>query len=128
MEVSIFLAKAFSIYFLVVGLAMIIRHKKMKEVIDAFFKNKGGIFLAAIITLILGILLVLFHPRFTADWCVVITVLAWLTLLKGVVYMFVPEFIMYTKKGILSHAGVFYVAGIVCLILAGFLGYHGFII
>ena len=39
MDVSIFLAKAFSIYFLVMGVTMIVRRKKMQEVIDAFFAN-----------------------------------------------------------------------------------------
>ena len=91
MTTSIFLAKAFSLYFLIMGLAIIVRRKKFQEVFTEFLSNQTCLFLTAIITVILGILLVIAHPMFTADWRSVITALAWLTLIKGLVYLFVPE-------------------------------------
>ncbi len=126
MDTSIFLAKAFSIYFLIMGITIIFRRKKLMEAVDALFANAGNIFFMAIIVLILGIILVLFHPAFTPDWRSVITVLCWLTLLKGIVYILVPEFIMLTKQKMFASAAYFYIGGIICLALALYLGYYGF--
>ena len=126
MDTSIFLAKAFSIYFLIIGITVILRRKKLLEAVGALFANKGNIFFMAIMILILGIILVLFHPAFTPDWRSVITVLCWLTLLKGIVYILVPEFIMITKQKMFASAPYYYIAGIICLALAIYLGYYGF--
>ena len=126
MNVSIFLARVFCLYFLAMGLTLIIRRKKMQEVLTSALGHSSCLFVISLMTLIIGILLVVAHPVFTATWTCVITVLAWLSLLKGLVYVVFPEYIVLTKTKILSYVSMYYISGVVLLALAAFLGYHGF--
>jgi len=91
MEVTIFLAKIFAIYFIVMSLAMLFRKDYFKGAICAISKDSGLSLFSAIVTMIAGSLLVLFHNVWVFAWPVVITVLCWLVLVKGVVKILYPE-------------------------------------
>ena len=126
MDISIFLAKAFSLYFIIVGLALIIRKIRFKLAFKEILDSKSYILFIAILATILGILMVISHPDFTKDWRSVITVLAWLTLLKGIAHLFIPEAVTSYKRKILSHYRTYYIVGIICILLGLYLGYYGF--
>jgi len=126
MEISIFLAKAFSVYFLVMGVAVILRRHWLQAVFADLLNSKASMFIIAILTLILGILLIISHPAFTCDWRSVITVLAWLTFIKGLVYVFFADKLMPFKQKMLAYSAVYYISGIVCLLLGVYLGCQGF--
>lgn len=125
MDISIFLAKAFAIYFVIMGLIMLIRRKVFQEALTQLTNNRGSIFLIAIVTLILGIILVLFHPEFTKDWRSVITVLCWLTLLKGIVNLLIPEKMLLISQKLLANRVFYYIDGVIILALGVYLGYCG---
>ena len=87
---SIFLAKAFSIYFIVMSLAMLFNRRYFLEAAIETVTQKGLDLLSSLFTFILGILLVLYHNVWVANWTVIITLLAWITLLKGIVRLLIP--------------------------------------
>ena len=125
--ISIFLAKAFSIYLVVMSLAMLTRKKEFRQYIDEFSKNKGLILFASAFVLILGILLVLTHNIWMADWRVLITLLAWMTFIKALVYLFYPNYLI----GIAVHykkESFYYITAVLTLIVGLYLGYIGFIV
>ncbi len=127
MSISIFLAQAFCIYLVIVSVAMLLRKKQMRKVIGEFSKNSALILVSSIYTLILGILLILFHNVWEADWRVIITFLAWLTFLKGMAYLFNPECILklsdhYKKDNFYNTVSA------LTLIIGLYLGYYGFLI
>jgi len=126
MDISIFLAKAFGLYFLFLGAAIIIRRSWYQEVFTGMFECKHCLFMLIWLTLVLGILLVIVHPAFTPDWRSVITVLVWLTLLKGLLHLFFPKQLIGYKRKLLAKPAVYYVSGIICLVLGAFLAYKGF--
>ncbi len=126
MSTSIFLAQAFSIYLIVLGLAMLLKRKRFLLVVDELIASPASLFIVAVLTLILGIILVLSHNIWVANWPVVITILSWLTLLAGVFRTFFPELIIKFAKNI-HHMGFYYTVSIVSLALGGYLGCLGFI-
>ena len=91
MITTTFLAKAFGLYLTLTGLAMIFNRKYYLEAAAEMLEHKGLSLFTSIFTLILGIILVLFHNVWVWNWALVITILAWLTLLKGVARMFFPR-------------------------------------
>ena len=95
MELSIFLAKVIGLYFVILSLFVLIRSKVMNEVIQEVTSNPGMMFLMAVVTLILGIMLIVSHNIWVADWRVIITVLGWLIFVGGIVRLF---FINSAKK------------------------------
>jgi len=91
MELSIFLAKVLGLYLVIVSLAVLVNRKRLPRLVEEFSTNIGLNFLASIFALVLGLLLVVSHNIWTADWRVIITILGWLTLAKGVVRFFFLE-------------------------------------
>jgi len=91
MNASLFLAQAFGLYFVLVGLAMILRWDIVKGWMNDLAGNKTVVFGAGIFALMLGIPLILTHNVWSGGWPVLITILVWITFIKGVVNTFAPE-------------------------------------
>ena len=126
MDVSIFLAKLFAIYFVVIGIALLTSKEYFKQAAIELVDHKGLSLLTAIITLIMGALLVLFHNIWVADWRVVITILCWLTLVKGVVRVWFPGH-MRKMVGVFMKGNVLVTMAVIIVLVGIWLGYVGFI-
>lgn len=118
---SIFLAKAFSIYFIVMSLAMLFNRRYFLEAAIETVTQKGLDLLSSLFTFILGILLVLYHNVWVANWTVIITLLAWITLLKGIVRLLIPTSIEKTIS-LYDNNIFFYIVTLFILLLGVYLG------
>jgi len=125
MEVSLFLAKAFGLYLVIMSVALFTRRQEFSNMINVYFASPGLILLSALIAIILGITLVLFHNVWVADWRVVITVLCWWTLIKGCLLIFFPKTMPKITRICQGHC--FYVMALLILLLGIFLLWHGFL-
>ncbi len=126
MDISLFLAQAFGIYFVVMGLVMF-RRNTISMIISSFAENRALKFFAGVFILILGIILVLVHNIWEGPaWQVVITVFAWLTFIKGIFYLLVPQNIYMGLVRALNKSNVFLVGGIVAVVIGVWLASIGF--
>jgi len=122
---SIFLAKVFGLYLIIMGLFCLIRFDAMKSAADDFMKNRAFSLISGVIALIIGLLIVVAHNVWVWDWPLIITLLGYLSLLKGILRLFFPELETawakcYTSITFLVINGIFW-------ILVGlFLTYEGF--
>lgn len=89
MDISLFLAQAFGLYFVLAGTAVLIRPASMLN-LTQLFTNRNVTFLSGFLSLLVGIPLVLLHTVWDGSWRVIITILAWLALGKGLVRIFFP--------------------------------------
>lgn len=121
MEISVFLARVIGLYFVIISLFMLIRHKSAASMLKDFATQRGVLLLNAIITLIIGILLVVSHNLWVADWRVVITIIAWLVLIAGIVRLFTIDATKSIVKWWLKHSDRLIVAAIVYLIVGIYL-------
>ena len=90
METSLFLAKVFGLYLIVTGLIAPFRRKDIMALVEQLFENRPLIFILSFLGFVIGLLLVVSHNVWLAGWPVVVTILAWLVLLKALVYLFLP--------------------------------------
>lgn len=90
MELSIVLAQVFGLYFVATGIAALLRGKELRAAVDEFKKSHTSIFLGAVLVLF-GLFLVLNHNIWDGTWKVWITIISWLTLLEGLVYLWLPR-------------------------------------
>jgi len=91
MSLTIFLGQIFGLYLFITSLVMLVHHKYMKKVMADIVKSASTVFLIGIMTLILGIICVIIHNIWVPGWEVIITVIAWLILLKGLFFLFLPQ-------------------------------------
>lgn len=95
MDKSKFLSKAMGIYFIIVSIALILNMKQMTYLMSGYITSPSLLFTTGIITVILGILLVLYHNIWQWNWTVIITVLSWLILVKGISIILFPHFMSF---------------------------------
>lgn len=125
MSTSIFLAQAFGIYFAIMTVALLVNHASIVKIVNETPPTSFVTFLAGIFTVILGIVLVLFHNVWVPHWPVVITILAWVTLIKGVMLIVYPNYIDWAKKYIFNTK-LYSMYWIFTLVLAVFFLCKGF--
>ena len=125
MQHSIFLAQALSIYLTVMGFSMLFNRDYFYEAAIETITQKGLSLLTALFTLVLGIVIVLFHNHWMWNWRVIITVLGWITLIKGVVRLIIPSQVEQSLS-VYSQGKVFYLVSLVMIALGVVLAYYGF--
>lgn len=124
MELSIFLAKLLGLYLLIASVAILINHKPFNKLLNEYVKNLPAVFFQSVFALLFGLALVISHNVWTGDWRVIVTVIGWLALLKGVAHLFMPQAAI--KKGVDFYHATSPVIFIVTALLGLYLTYVGF--
>ena len=126
MERSILLARIIAVVYVSAALGAIFSANHYRRLPDDLFSNAGLTYVTGFITVVLGILIVHYHNMWTKSWPVLITVIGWGALLKGVAIIVMPQVVHRASAPLLAGwaATVFpYVA--ICLGLL--FGYFGFV-
>ena len=126
MDISIFLARFFGIYLFIAGLLHFTRREFIRKAADQIFESEGLVVTTAILSLIIGLLVVLSHNVWVFNWRVTITIIGYMGLLKGVLRLFVPRMSdQKLFKKMLRGDNPIYI-GIISWIIGFFLIYEGF--
>ena len=125
MNASIVLAKILGLYLIISGIGLLLNRKYYQSAAYNLAKNDGLLLFCSVIALILGLILVVFHNIWVANWPVIITVLAWLTLLKGGVRLLFPQTAGKSAR-LLNDDRIYYSMLAICILLGLYLAYHGF--
>lgn len=91
MGISIFLAQFWGWLLVIVGVVFLLRKKVLLEELLRLLEDKGFVLLSGWLALILGLVTVILHNLWVADWRVVITIFGWISLIKGIVRIGFPE-------------------------------------
>jgi hypothetical protein len=116
MNTSTVLAQILGILFIALGLSMIFNKKWTALAIEEITKNQGLVWLAGFITLILGTTIVTLNNTWTSGVPLLVTILGWLTLIKGAAILVFPDFTFsYYKK--MNKENIFTWGGVIIFIL-----------
>lgn len=90
MDVSIFLAKFWGWYLIIFFVVLSFNPKRIKQIFDDMRDQKFAI-LAAFLAIIVGLINILLHNVWEADWRLIITVIGWIALLIGLLLLSFPK-------------------------------------
>ncbi|MFH1284799.1 MAG: hypothetical protein ABIJ26_06685 [Candidatus Margulisiibacteriota bacterium] len=127
MEISVFIAKFFALLFVAIGLGMLIDRVYYHKMTKTIVKAPATIYLGGLLALLIGFILVESHNVWIKDWSVIITVLGWLALVKGVLLLLLPRPMMSLASRLVKGKNAPLVYGIILLVLGLVVGYFGFI-
>ncbi|MBX9620703.1 MAG: hypothetical protein K2X28_01500 [Alphaproteobacteria bacterium] len=127
MVLSIFLAKTIGLYLLIVSTAFMLKADEFKPMMLDMLKNQSIVSFSGILALIFGILIVVSHNIWVMDWRVIITILGWLTLLKGVMRLFYPEFVMKKATKCVENKASYNIMMLITLFIGLVLLYFGYV-
>ena len=123
---SLFLAAIFGPYLVIAGLALLVNPKRGPKLVASFSKNDGLIWFAGVFLTLFGTFLVHIHNIWVKGWPVVITLIVWLILLKGVFLLLFPGLTDKSVKYFKKSTTFFMIAGLIALLLGAFLSYMGY--
>ncbi len=125
MELSLFLAKLFGIYLLIVGLLWAVRGAAISGVIEDFLANPGMLFLSGLIALWVGIAMAISHSVWEPNWRGLITLMGYLSIVKGVMRVGFPNVPRRAALKMVKGTNVYIWVGL-ALALGGYLTWAGF--
>lgn len=126
MELSIFLAKIIGLYLILKALIVLANYRRLPNLVAEFLKSEGLRLTAGLIVIILGLLIVVSHNIWTANWRIIITLYGWTLLLKGLAVLLlrfpVEKFLALSTNKICVM-----IISLVVLLLGVYLAYLGFL-
>ena len=126
MELSIFLAKLFGLYFLIAGGVIMVRQKSFMPVLMDFFSSKPLIMLVGALELVAGLALVIAMPNVTPDWRGVIALVGYVMVAEGVVYLASPYTKLHRMLKMFNTPTWYTSGGLFAVVLGAYLAGKGF--
>ena len=107
---TIFLGKLLGLYCVVVALAMMANKKSVVATVNALVQSPPLVLLASVITLAIGLALVVGHNVWWGGALpVTVTVVGWVSLIKGLAFLFLPPGQMMKLYEALKYENLFFV-------------------
>lgn len=126
MVITVLLAQLFGLVLLVKGLFILLRPDLVKEMIKEVEKSALYTYTAGMFATVLGAILVLMHGAWGSTIEVLVSILAWGTLLKGILAVFAPKALLDIAKPFLKNDTDMRGLAIVVILIAAFLLFKGF--
>jgi uncharacterized protein YjeT (DUF2065 family) len=124
MELSVLIAQILGLVYVLFGLGLLINGSYYKKAFDDLLKSPGFMIFGGVFALVIGFLLVTNHNFWVKDWTVLVTIIGWAALLKGIMIFLAPEFLIKMAKSILKNTNLI---GFGVLIMGLVFGYFGFL-
>jgi hypothetical protein len=107
MDLSLVLAKILGLYCLIVSISILLNYQRIPVLVHEFVESEGLKYIAGLISLILGIIVIIIHPIISYDWRLIITLFGWGAFLYGLVNLFIPELALQIIRLIGSYRKIF---------------------
>ncbi len=125
MELSVLIARIISVIYLSAAAGAVINRDQYRRVAEDMFKNATLTYLMGFTATIVGMIIVNYHNVWVGNWPVLITILGWLALIKGVLIIAVPQRLERYSLAFFNGAMLLwfpYIAGLLG-VLFGYLGF-----
>jgi hypothetical protein len=96
MCLSVFLSIVIGMYLFLISLSVLLQEQRYKKLLVEFYNNHPLLNFTGVIGILLGLLVIVGHNMWVADWPVLITIIGWIVLLQGICRVFAP--VQYVKK------------------------------
>jgi hypothetical protein len=126
MDLSIFLAKLFGLYFLIIGGIVMARQKSLMPVITEMLGSRALVVLVALGELAAGLAIIIAHPVWTSDWQGLITLIGVVMVAESVFYLTIPytKAVRYVKK--FNNPTWYTSGGMLAVVMGAYLAGKGF--
>jgi uncharacterized membrane protein len=126
-QTSVFLAKLLGPVFLLIGAGIVANRDAYRLVADEVLRSRALIYISGVMSFLSGLAIVLVHNVWAADWRVIITIIGWLAIVRGVVRVLRPEQSVAFMSRLLAREGVLIGSVAVMLVLGALLTFFGYV-
>ena len=87
---SIYLSIVIGMYLFLVSLAVLLQEQRYKKLMAEFYNNHSLVTFSGAMGIVFGLLVVVAHNMWVADWTVLVTIVGWVILLQGIWRVYAP--------------------------------------
>ena len=109
--------------YLVLGLSILMYNKQWTKLFTIWTKDHFSLFPLMILYIVVGLLSVQMYSVWALNVWVIVTLIGWLILLKGVAFFLVPEKALKAMMNFKNKRGVLYLASLVAILIGATLTY-----
>lgn len=117
--ITTILAAVLGWYLIIISLLVLFRLDHIKSLMADIMTQQALSFIVALITMIIGLVMVLSHNIWVIGWPVIVTLISWLVLISGLIRLFVPDlairsgkWFLYKPSRLQIAAGIFLIIGL----------------
>jgi hypothetical protein len=126
MSLTNYLAEFIGIYIAIMCVVMMVRKQAMLEIMATFVDQRPLMFILAMLRILIGLGIVIAHNRWSGAPAIAVTVIGWITLLRGIALMLVPQQTERRVLEVFKKSGPLYGAAAAGLALGLWLAFAGF--
>lgn len=126
METSVFIARIFGLCYLIIGAGFMFNRKVFQRVMEDFCKNAALLFYGGVLAFVIGVVIILTHNVWVANWTVIITIVGWIGLIKGIWIIVFPNTVSKFMQAYQKNENLLMVHSIGVLIFGAVLTFFGF--
>jgi hypothetical protein len=114
---TLVLARAYGVAITAVALSAILAPARMQSALGDFQRNPGLTFISALFAVVLGLFLVIIHSIWHDAPAVLVSLLGWVILIKGIVLLAATDGLMKIAAAITASSGIVRTWGVFALVL-----------
>ncbi|MBU0668099.1 hypothetical protein KJ951_04500 [Patescibacteria group bacterium] len=126
MQTSLFLAQVFGLAYTIIGLGIIFNNKHYTKMIEELRTSAHYSYLGGVAAFVVGFAIITYHNIWISGWEVIITILGWAALIKGILLLALPQYIIDLSIKITKTKNLLTAFGGLALIIGLVLVYFGF--
>ncbi len=126
MQDSRVIAKIIGPLLVISALGMLLNLKTYQSLIQEFSKSASLCYLGGFLALALGLVILQFNNKWEAEWPVVITILGWISVVKGTILLVFPQLILGLWHPLTGTPTPLIVSSVISLAVGAFLTIKGY--
>ncbi len=123
---DVFFAQLFGIYFIVVGFVVLLRRKSIMPTMRELIANRPLLLTIALLELAAGLALVLTHSAIEVSWTGLISLIGWMMVVEGVLYLTLPSAAVQKFTKMFNRPHWYTLGGLLSILMGGYLAFVGF--
>lgn len=123
MDHILWLARIFGPFFFIIGLWMIFRLEDIQKVWNSIRNTPGLFYIGGLLNLLIGLTVLSTYHSWTWGLPVLLTIIGWLMLLRGLLVLFAPEKVLSWTEGLSPFSKSWAVLPLVIGILLSWLAF-----
>ncbi len=116
----------FSLLYISVGIGILINPGFYKKLFEDFIENAAVLYLGGVMALVVGYLILAFHYTWIMDLSVIITIVGWVALIKGIMILIQPKIMIALSKAMVQKESTLKIEAIAIIILGLAFSFLGF--
>lgn len=118
--------QVFSIAYIAVGIGMLMNSDVYKKMFGDFIEKTSALYFGGIMALVVGYFIVAFHNIWIKDFSVIITIIGWIALTKGLLILVWPKLMIAITKAMTQNEKTLKVEALIVIIIGLAFSFLGF--